>query len=192
LEEADPTSDRYLWLAGMAAFLGVAALAATDLFSDLSEGASQQHLLTEGGILLLGTLGSAFAAFRLIQTLGRARAAQARAESLARRLSEKAEEATRWKDQTRDLLRGLSAAIDQQFDAWGLSDAEKEVALLLLKGLSHREISQIRRVTESTARQQARAVYKKAELEGRHDLSAFFLEDLMLPTAAPRNSPESS
>lgn len=181
MEEADHTSDRYVWAAGVAVFVAVAALAATDLLSDLREGASQPHLLTEGVILLLGSLGAAFATWRLIQTLGRARVAQARAEALARSLSEKAEEANRWRAQTRDLLRGLSEAMDQQFDTWGLSDAEKEVALLLLKGLSHREISQVRSVTESTARQQARAVYKKAQLEGRHDLSAFFLEDLMLP-----------
>ncbi|MBT8470373.1 MAG: helix-turn-helix transcriptional regulator [Myxococcales bacterium] len=68
-------------------------------------------------------------------------------------------------------------------DRWRLSPAEKEVALLLLKGLSHKEIAKVRSVTETTARQQARAVYRKAGLSGRHDLAAFFLEDLMLPTA---------
>ena len=36
-------------------------------------------------------------------------------------------------------------------------------------------------VTEATARQQARAVYKKAGLSGRNDLAAFSLEDLWLP-----------
>lgn len=81
-------------------------------------------------------------------------------------------------------MRGLSQAVDEQFDRWRLSPAEKEVGLLLLKGLSHREIADARAVTEATARQQARALYKKAGLSGRHDLAAFFLEDLMLPTAA--------
>lgn len=181
MEEANHTSDRYLWMLGIAVFLVVVGLAATDLLSDLDEGASQNHLLTEGAILLLGSLGAAFATWRLIRILMQARAAEAQAQSLARRLSEKTEETARWRAQARDLLRGLSEAIDQQFDTWRLSDAEKEVALLLLKGLSHREIAQMRSVTESTARQQARAIYKKAQLEGRHDLSAFFLEDLMLP-----------
>jgi DNA-binding CsgD family transcriptional regulator len=78
-------------------------------------------------------------------------------------------------------LAGLGVAIDRQFERWALSPAEKEVALLLLKGLSHKEIAGVRSVTEATARQQARAVYKKAGLSGRHDLSAFFLEDLLLP-----------
>ena len=72
-------------------------------------------------------------------------------------------------------------ALDRQFQRWALSPAEKEVALLLLKGLSHKEIAEVRSITEATARQQARAVYKKAGLSGRADLAAFFLEDLLLP-----------
>ncbi len=50
-----------------------------------------------------------------------------------------------------------------------------------MKGLSHKEIAAARDITEATARQQARAVYKKSGLTGRHDLAAFFLEDLLLP-----------
>jgi DNA-binding CsgD family transcriptional regulator len=76
---------------------------------------------------------------------------------------------------------GLGEAIDRQLDRWGLSPAEKDVALLLLKGLSHKEIGQIRGVSEATVRQQARALYQIGGLEGRHDLVAFFLEDLLGP-----------
>ena len=62
-------------------------------------------------------------------------------------------------------------------EAW-----EKEISLLLLKGLSHKEIDYIRNVSgEATARQQARALYQKAGLLGPDDLSAFFLEELTLP-----------
>ena len=48
----------------------------------------------------------------------------------------------------------------------------------------HKEIASARSITEATARQQARAVYKKAGLGGRNDLAAFFLEDLLLPRHA--------
>ena len=81
------------------------------------------------------------------------------------------------------MLQGLGAQIEKQFAKWGLSGAEKEVALFLLKGYSHRDIAELRRVSDATARQQARAVYQKAGVAGRHDLSAFFLEDLALPPA---------
>jgi DNA-binding CsgD family transcriptional regulator len=75
------------------------------------------------------------------------------------------------------------AAVDRQFQRWALSPAEKEVALLLLKGLSHEEIDEVRSITEATARQQATAIYRKAGLSGRNDVAAFFLEDLLLPGA---------
>ena len=34
---------------------------------------------------------------------------------------------------------------------------------------------------EATVRQQSTAIYRKAGLDGRHDLAAFFLEDLLAP-----------
>jgi DNA-binding CsgD family transcriptional regulator len=40
-----------------------------------------------------------------------------------------------------------------------------------LKGLSRKEVAELRSVGETTVRQQARAIYKKAGLEGRHDLA---------------------
>jgi DNA-binding CsgD family transcriptional regulator len=135
----------------------------------------------EVGILLVGLLGSIFMARRLVLTLRRARAVEKEALSLAEQLAATRVEANRWRTEARDLVKGLAAALDQQFDRWNLTPAEKEVALLLLKGLSHKDIAEIRSVTEATARQQARAVYRKGGLSGRHDLAAFFLEDLMLP-----------
>lgn len=87
----------------------------------------------------------------------------------------------RWRSEARSYLDGLGAAIETQFSRWNLTDAEREVALLLLKGLSSKEIAQVRGVSERTIREQARAVYAKAGLTGRTALSAFFLEDLLAP-----------
>jgi DNA-binding CsgD family transcriptional regulator len=117
------------------------------------------------------------------------RAARDEATALAERLKATEAEAARWREEARDLLNGLGAALDRQFERWALSPAEKEVALLLLKGLSHKDIADVRSVTEATARQQARAVYKKAGLAGRNDLAAFFLEDLLLPHGDGSASP---
>lgn len=91
-------------------------------------------------------------------------------------------EAERWKREASDVLRGLGAAIDVQFERWTLSSAEREVALLLLKGLAHKEIADVRGTSEKTVRQQALSAYRKAGLAGRAELSAFFLEDLLLPS----------
>ncbi len=52
---------------------------------------------------------------------------------------------------------------------------------MLLKGLSHKEVAEVRNTSEPTVRQQALVVYRKSGLRNRSDLSAFFLEDLLLP-----------
>jgi len=81
-------------------------------------------------------------------------------------------------------MEGLGAYIDAQFDAWGLTVSEKDVALMLLKGFSMKEISDLREVSERTTRQQAVTIYSKAGIGGRAELSAFFLEDLLLPSTS--------
>ena len=86
-----------------------------------------------------------------------------------------------WRDETRALLQGLGAAIDRQFSAWKLTEAERDVGLLILKGLSLKEIAATRVTSERTTRAQARSIYAKAGLSGRAALSAFFLEDLLAP-----------
>jgi DNA-binding CsgD family transcriptional regulator len=79
------------------------------------------------------------------------------------------------------LLRGLGEEIDAQLGRWGLSPAESETVLLLLKGYGHKEIARLLGKSERTVRQQAASAYKKSGLAGRAELSAFFLEDLLLP-----------
>jgi DNA-binding CsgD family transcriptional regulator len=78
-------------------------------------------------------------------------------------------------------LRGLAAAIDDQLVRWGLTPAEREVALQLLKGKSHKAIAYETGRSERTVRQHAVTVYQKSRLGGRAELAAFFLEDLVLP-----------
>jgi DNA-binding CsgD family transcriptional regulator len=87
----------------------------------------------------------------------------------------------RWRTEARTHLKGLGDAIELQFSRWNLTEAEREVALLLLKGLSHKETATVRAVSERTVREQARSIYAKAGLTGRTALSAFFLEDLLAP-----------
>ena len=93
-------------------------------------------------------------------------------------------EGQRWRAESRALLAGLGEAIDDQFSRWNLTEAEREVALLLLKGLSLKEVAAVRATAERTIRAQARSIYSKAGLTGRAALSAFFLEDLLAPIGA--------
>lgn len=179
-------------------FGAVALLAAADLAGDAGSAVSVAHLAIEGSIVAIGVVGSLWMAGRFRVLVTEHRALAAHADRLARRLSDSEHEAEHWRREAGDLIAGLGDAIDRQLERWGLSPAEKAVALLLLKGLSHKEIGGIRGVSEATVRQQARALYAKADLEGRHDLAAFFLEDLLVPrtrvatasgAAAPAASP---
>jgi len=95
-----------------------------------------------------------------------------------------------WRGRAQRLLQGLGVEIDRQMQRWGLSPAEREAALFLLKGYSTKEIADHLGKSERTVRQQCGAVYKKSGLAGRADLSAFFLEDLLLPAPSDEGTPE--
>lgn len=152
--------------------LAIALLLAIDILADVKGGALTPHVALE--------LGAAFLAIGAMlrvwtQALRERRGLEARVHTLTA-------EAERWRTDARQALAGLGAAIERQFERWQLTDAERSVALLLLKGLSLKEIAAARGTSERTARQQSLAVYKKAGLGGRAELSAFFLEDLWLPS----------
>ncbi len=175
------------WLALL--FAGIALLASWDIASDLREGTTWGHVAVEAVVVVLALLGALWILQRLRALAAESRELRAEATRLEARLSSAREDAQRWQSEVRTHVRGLSEAIDAQLEAWNLTQAEKEVALLLLKGLSHKEIGAARSVSEATVRQQSRSVYKKGHLSGRHDLAAFFLEDLLGP--AERIDPES-
>ena len=145
----------------------IAGLITWDLALDYGEGADWRHVAIEFTVLLAATAGVVLLWGRLARTRSDLAAARDQAEA--------------WRRQNRELVRGLGVAIENQFAEWGLTRAESEVGLLLLKGLSHKEIAAVRATSERTIREQARAVYRKSGLSGRSALSAFFLEDLLLP-----------
>lgn len=97
------------------------------------------------------------------------------------RLASKQAERDVWRESARAALEGLGQAIDRQFATWDLTPAEREVALLVLKGYSHKHIARLTDRSDRTVRQHAGSVYRKAGLSGRAELAAFFLEDLILP-----------
>lgn len=86
-----------------------------------------------------------------------------------------------------DRLSGeLSGHVEACFRSWQLTQAEQEIAWLLLKGFSFAEIAGLRDVKEKTLRQQASSIYGKANVSGRSELSATFLEDVLAIDAADR------
>lgn len=70
--------------------------------------------------------------------------------------------------------------LQDKFGAWGLTGAERDVALFSLKGLSVSEIASVRDTSEGTVKAQSNAIYRKAGVNGRAQLMSLFIEDLML------------
>ncbi len=82
---------------------------------------------------------------------------------------------------------GLKAArgemvdlIDASFARWGLSAAEKDVAMFILKGLDNESIATLRNTAAGTVRAQATAVYSKAGVDGRAHFFSLFMEELLV------------
>ncbi len=158
------------WLLAAMAVAGV-----VDLATDSPGVWKGSHAVIELAFILLG----ATAAILLLRGWRETERSLAGArEALATRQAER----DHWQALAQNALRGLGEAMDRQFDEWSLTPAEKETALFLLKGYSHKEVAGLTRRSERTVRQHAVSVYRKSGLGGRAELAAFFFEDMLLPS----------
>ena len=158
----------------------ILTLVAADLVTDYSQGSSPSHLILEGILLVASGGFFIFGSRRLIQ-------ANREIETLQVNLESVFQEKEQWKQETHQLLEGLSVKIEQQFCKWNLTRAETEVGFLLLKGFSLKEIADIRNTKIKTVQQQSQAIYQKTGMSSRAELSAFFLEDLLPPQETNSN-----
>jgi DNA-binding CsgD family transcriptional regulator len=145
-----------------------------DLLTDLGEGVVWWHVAIEGSVALIALVGVYFlikGTFSLQKSLIKERELSAKLMA----------ESSHWKENSKRFVDGLSQSIDTQLDKWGLTKSEKEVAFLLIKGFSLKEIAEYRSTAEKTTRAQSTTIYAKSGLSGRSQLSAFFLEDLLIP-----------
>ncbi len=162
----------------------IAAGNALDLALDRAASVSPLHVASELAVIAATLTAIVF----LVRAWQRERRALAR---LRHDLRSHRAERDAWRGRAEKLLRGLGEAIEEQFRSWQLTPAESQIALLLLKGYGLKEIAALLERSERTVRQHAIAVYRKSGLAGRAELSAFFLEDLLLPHAdTPPSQPD--
>ncbi len=175
---ADPASPWAMaWPTGL--FVIITFFVGADMAADLSAGIGFTHLGIESIALAIGLAGAWGTGLQLRRSLQRASTLQQHLEGTLTDL-----ETTR--QEMSQLRKGLGSALDHQFDRWQLTAAQREVALLVLKGLSYKEIADLRSTAEHTVRNQALAIYRKAGLTNRAEMAAFFLEDLLMPTPEAR------
>jgi DNA-binding CsgD family transcriptional regulator len=146
----------------LAAFLVVQTTAAVffvgDAGADFLAAPIQPHSVFEGLVAIALILGCGFGAWALRQMLEQMRA-QSRALQVAR--------------------GALGEVIDAQLTAWGMTPAERDVALFALKGMDVAEIAALRGAAAGTVRAQLTRVYAKAGVSGRAQFAAWFVEDLL-------------
>lgn len=169
-------------LVTFAILAGISLFAGVDVYSDIIDGLPLSHLLHEIALALFAFIG-AFYQFRIIKWQGKEILSYR--EKVSELESELESEKAEFRNRIAHLSNEFLSHIDQQFNKWNFTRSEKEIALLLIKGLSMKEIADIRGSSESTVRQQASLIYKKSHLGGRMELSAFFLDDILALSKLP-------
>jgi DNA-binding CsgD family transcriptional regulator len=138
--------------------------------------------LFETALLAMAVIATSYFAQEL-------REARVERDELVGKLTAARAEGERWRSAARVHIDGLGSAILQQFADWRLTPGESDVAILMLKGLSHKEIAGLRNSSAATVRQQAAAIYLKSGLTSRAELAAYFLEDLFPAQGDRGNGP---
>jgi DNA-binding CsgD family transcriptional regulator len=150
-----------------------------DVLSDLELGVPTWHIIQESLLVTLSALGTLYISTDLLRRTRKLR-------QLAVQLKRADTRICNISSRMQAARQEYTAAVQQQFELWSLTRSEQEVALLLLKGLSFREISGVRSTKEKTVRQQASSIYTKAGVDGRHSFCAWFMEDFIQPSSEDR------
>ncbi len=165
------TNNQQLILLSIAQFF-IFILIMIDIYDDYKKDSSIQHISIElllSGLAMVTLLFLAKEWYRKNKQLKQA----------FQQINEQSETLHRQSQKLQQAKKDFQQNIKDQFKEWQLSQTEQATALLLIKGLSHAEIANIRSLQEKTIRQQASQIYQKADLPGRYALAAWFLEDFL-------------
>ena len=125
--------------------MSIAVLTSIDIYKDYFDGVAGWHIVIESIVALFALSGVFYiirGQFRLQRSLEKEQQSNAELEL----------EAQKWKQVSKSYIDGLSKEIDKQLSLWELTKAEKDVAFLLLKGLSLKEIALVRYTSVKTTR----------------------------------------
>lgn len=73
---------------------------------------------------------------------------------------------------------GKENLIEAHAQAWGLTKAETDIAIMVVKGFSNTEIAAMRGSALQTVKTQMSAIYQKSGLDGRYQLLAYITDEV--------------
>ncbi|PIP96231.1 MAG: hypothetical protein COW00_19920 [Bdellovibrio sp. CG12_big_fil_rev_8_21_14_0_65_39_13] len=94
-------------------------------------------------------------------------------------LEESKKTAGQYERKIKDFIGEFKKYIEDEFEKWQFSQSEKEIAYLLLKGLSSKDMAAKRFTSERTIRNQCATIYQKSGLQGKTDFCAYFLQEFL-------------
>ena len=139
-----------------------------DVIGDLTAGDAEGNSIGHNAVELAATLGLVLGIVFLVRELRRLLARQARMAA-----------------QIEVASGAFHALLESSFEEWELTPAERDVALLLIKGLSIAQIAGLRGSADGTVKAHCNKVYSKAGVAGRNELVSYFIEDLMGESLIP-------
>lgn len=142
---------------------------AFDIFVDFKAGIGMSHLLIES-MIFLALVISAF----ILNKIRYKNDESMYASILARDF-----EILSLEEKNKRISSALKSTISAQLIQWALTESEIQIAFLLVKGFSSKEIASVRLTSEKTVRDQSSHIYRKAGVKSRAEFAAFFLEDLL-------------
>jgi DNA-binding CsgD family transcriptional regulator len=147
---------KYLFLAAACLQVGCGVVFAGDVIIEIN------HLTSHTWIELLGVLALAIGAFI---TLGQYRQLLLRNAKIERELGAAS--------------GAFQDVIEQHFRMWQLTTAERDVALLSIKGVPIADIADMRQTRVGTIKAQSAAIYRKAGVSSRVELISTMIEELI-------------
>jgi len=93
----------------------------------------------------------------------------------------------------RERLSAIRADFDRmmrrRFTDWGLSPAERDVALLTVRGLKIADIAEMRGAHQGTIKSQLSTIFRKSGVSNRTEFVASFIDELLDLAASDASSP---
>lgn len=151
-------------------------MSAFDIWFDFKHGIPVRHLFFEILVFFICLFGFNFFISKFINFQKKQ---SAEMTSIKVELNDKDHQLSGLKQRLSAYKESFAKDLNETFKKWRLTKAESEVAKLLMKGLSIKEIAEVRHSHENTVRSQCTSIYKKSKLSNRSQLSSYFLDDLI-------------